>query len=475
MLKTPRKFYIILFLICLLLSLLLYQSSLNYYFFQDDFFEINISRAQNLEEILNFFKFRNDIIAYRPISLQSYFFISYNLFGLNPTGFRFITYLFFILSAFLIARVVTKLTHNINVGLLTASLWATSSIHFMTLTWIAASYNVIGTFFWLSTALFFLKFQENRKIIFYLLSIISYLVTVGSYEFSTTWPAIFGFYYFYVRKNSLTRSLQIFLPFILISAIYLIARMFLIKIPQIPEYQTTLNLDSAKALFWYLLWSFNIPEEFKKQIVNNILVFNSKFLSEFWPLITQTFIGAIWVATLGLAIPLFEIIKKGLKVSIRLITFTLVWFAAGILPVLLLPNHTFSMYLTLASIGIYTLIAYFLEISQKKIFIIPFLLIWLATCAITLKFYRSNSWMVEAQRFSKEFAISIKKQHPVLPPGSIVYFQHPDKRHVQALSDQHAIRSIYNDQSVSIYYNKESLMDRIGRDSAGLIYIFSIE
>src|SRR3989338_11085658 len=91
-----KVFLLIIFAFCI--SLLLYGQSLNYFFFQDDFFEINISRADNVNEYLNFFKFRNDIIAYRPISLQNYFFISHHIFGLNPLGFRIITYLAFSLS-----------------------------------------------------------------------------------------------------------------------------------------------------------------------------------------------------------------------------------------------------------------------------------------------------------------------------------------------------------------------------------------
>src|SRR3989344_3503122 len=86
-------------------SFVLYYSNLNYFFFQDDFFEINISRASNLNEYFNFFKFRNDIIAYRPISLQNYFFLSQAIFGLNPFGYRIVTFVLFFLSAILIAKI----------------------------------------------------------------------------------------------------------------------------------------------------------------------------------------------------------------------------------------------------------------------------------------------------------------------------------------------------------------------------------
>ena len=159
--NLSKKSLIFLISVAFFVSLTLYYSSLDYYFFQDDFFEINISKAQNFSQYLDFFKFRDDIIAYRPISLQHYFFVSTKIFGLDPSGFRLITFIFFFSSAVLIIQVIKKITQNLNIGVLCASLWLLSSIHFMSLTWIAAAYNIIGTFFWLLTSLFFLKYQES--------------------------------------------------------------------------------------------------------------------------------------------------------------------------------------------------------------------------------------------------------------------------------------------------------------------------
>jgi len=441
-----------------LISFFLYRSSFNYYFFQDDFFEINISKAETFGQYLNFFKFRADIIAYRPISLQNYFFISSKIFGLEPTGFRLITFILFFSSAILIIKVIKKITGDVWVGLLTAFFWLTSSIHFMAITWIAATYNIIGTFFWLLTSFFFLNFLAKQKPAFYLLTIISFLVTIGSFEFSITWPIIFGLYYFFVLNKSLAKVLKVFSPFIVVSFIYLILRFFLIKIPPIIEYQTVFNIESFKAFVWYGLWTLNIPDEFKKQVVNNFLVFNGKFLLDYWQLVVKTFVGAVWTVVLGFFLPAFYIIKQKIPINLKLVVFSLVWYCLGVAPVLILPNHTFPMYLTLASIGFYLFLAYFLILSRKRLFIVLILPIWLITSFVTLDFYKSNYWMIEAQRFAKEFTFDIKKEYPSFPKNTIVFFPHPDKRHVQALSEENAIKAIYNDQSLSIYYNKKDLV-----------------
>ena len=453
-----------------LISLFLYHPTFDYYFFQDDFFEINISKAQNLSQYLSFFKFRDDIIAYRPISLQNYFFISGNLFALNPIGFRFITFILFFLSGLLIYKLVARILKNAQAAAITSFLWLTSSIHFMSLTWIAAAYNIIGTFFWLVTSVIFIRYLETKKITLYLLSFTFYLITVGSYEFSVTWPAIWGFYYFLIMKNPLVKSAKMFSPFIIVSVIYLLARLVMIKIPQIPQYQIAASFESLKSFFWYFLWSFNIPEELKKQVVTNLIGLNPIFLAEFWKLTFISFTSFLWTITLAVAFPILT--KKHLA-SVKLILFSLMFFTLAISPVLILPNHTFSMYLALASIGIYTLLAYLLTLLKSRAAVFLVLSIWIFSSFVTISFYRINSWMIEAQKVGRTFTASIKHQFPNLPGNSTVLYYLPNPWQWQALSYGEAIKTIYNDQTLGIYYNEEGLRNDYGKGKLkGPIYIY---
>lgn len=469
--------YSLLLLLSFLFSLYLYAPSLDYYFFQDDFFEINISRAANLKDYLNFFKFRDDIIAYRPMSLQNYFFASLNLFDLNPVGFRLFTFILFFANGFLITSLIAKIFKSNQVGVLTAVLWLTSSVHFMSLTWIAAAYNIIGTFFWLLTSLLFLKFVESQKNFFYLASLAAFVITAGSYEFSVTWPAIFGLYYLYVFKKPVLSSIKLFSPFAIISLIYVGARLLFIQIPQIPEYQVSLNLESAKSLFWYILWAFNVPEELKKQVVANLISMNPIFLSEFWTLTVRSFISFFWVIALAIAVPIFLAVKKKIKLNIKLIFFFLAFFSLAISPVLVLPNHTFAMYLTLASVGLYALLAYFLTATRSTLLSISVILIWFFSSVTTVGFYRHNSWMIEAQKVGRTFTSQMKEKFPTLPPNSVVYYHLPYPWQHQALSQENAIKTIYNDQSLSVYYNMQSMLSSLRsdnkKDNHRYIYIYT--
>lgn len=342
----------------------------------------------------------------------------------------------------------------------------------MPITWISAGYIIIGTFFWLLTSYFFLKFVSKGNKSYYTLSVLSFLLTLASNEFSITWPAVFGFYYFIVLRNPSRTTLKVFAPFLFFTTLYVLAKLTFMKVPGIPEYKLAVNIDSVKALFWYFLWSFNIPEEFKKQIVDSLLIFNPKFFSEYKALIAKSFFGVMAVISFGIVYPLLCAGAKRILANSRILLFSFVWFLIGISPVLLLPNHTFSMYLSISSLGLYFLIAYLMvNFSSKKLIPVIFL-IWISSSFVTLSFYKINYWMIESQRFARQFALDMKSQLPSLHQNAVVLYHLSDHRHLQALLNDNAIRAIYNDDSLSIYYNKESLLSDINNLKGRPIYIF---
>lgn len=457
----------------LILSVSLYKASLSYFFFQDDFYEINISKANNLSEFIGNFKFLKNRSSYRPLGLQAYFFTSYKLFGLSPVAFRLITFTLFFATYFLIIKVIERITTNFKVGILTGSFWVTSSIHFMSLTWIAAAWLIFGVFFFMLTSLFFLNFLRGYYYRYYILSLITFVISLATSEFSITWPIIFGFYYFIVKNNKLTKTLKLFSPFIFFSIIYLFLRSNLSSLPQIPEYKVVFNLESIKALFWYLLWTFNIPEEFKKQIVNNLLIFNKTFIKEYWFLILKSFLGFALIFIVGIILPVILSFKEKISLDLRFIVFTFIWFLTGIFPVLLLPNHTFSMYLALASIGLYLLISYLILKIPNKTLVLLLILIWIFTSYTSISFYRDNSWMVESQRFAREFTSRMFERFPTLPSNSTVLFPLQDGRYIQAILDQNAIKAVYNDPSLKIYFDKSKIINDFENGTTeGFIYVF---
>ena len=79
--KTISKYQIPLaFLGIFAASFYLYYPSLSYYFFQDDWFVLNWVRT---DDFWSFFKFRTDIIYWRPLTMPIFFKIGQVFFDLN--------------------------------------------------------------------------------------------------------------------------------------------------------------------------------------------------------------------------------------------------------------------------------------------------------------------------------------------------------------------------------------------------------
>jgi|SRR3990167_653007 len=465
-----RSTYFILLIAPILAVFLLYYFSLNYFFFQDDFFHINIAKAENIQDIINFFKFRNDIIGYRPISIQSYFFLLYSIFGLKPLYFRVFNFLIFVTCYLLINKISTIFSGKKSIGLVAATLWALSSFHFMTLVWISASYQLIGTLFYLLSFLLLIKSTLGKNSLYYFISLIAFLLSLGSFEFSVTLPILFLLYCLIWEKDLLD-SIKLMIPFILIIVIYLILRFLLKETPRIEDYAIKIGVDSIKAYFWYLLWSLNVPEEFKYQ-VTKLVILNSTFLSIFWKLAIKSYVGLLAFLLLGIALPLIKFIKHHIRFNWRIITFSLLWFSIGISPVLIFPKHTYLMYLTLPSISIYLLIAYFLVNSKSLWLTIALFGVWLFTSVTAIDFYKSYSYMIEAQDISRRFMIEIKSKFPALPSGSVILYPLINPAHIQALSNQNAIKVIYNDPTLEIYYNKDQLMAESKNFGERKVFVF---
>lgn len=468
--------YILLLLAGPAISLLMYAFTVDYYFFQDDFFHLRIAQAHTISDFVSFFKFRNDIVGFRPITIQSYFFIMSSLFGLNPLAFRIVNFGFYIGSYFLIIKVIEKIAPIKSLNIIAANIWLFASFHFMTISWISASYNLIGTFLWLLTSLLFILFIQQKRTVYYISAIASFVITVASFEFSVTWPIIFTAYTLLFLPTQKRKKVIFSLwPFFAITFIYLFFRLLYKTTPDIYDYAIQLNAYSAKAFFWYLLWSVNIPDEFKYQVISKLVFLNPKFLAEYWLLVTKSYGFALLILILGVVIPLISTIRRKSHMNINLIAFAICWFVFAISPVLIIPNHTFLMYLTLPSIGLYLVFAYFLTTVKNKMLIVSFFLVWFFSSIVTLNFYRNNSYMNQAQYFAKDFAYSMKQKYPYLPKGAIIYYELKDTRKIQAYSNQNELKVIYNDQSLEIYFDESSLKQKINNEKISKDKVITIK
>ena len=454
--NKQRFSQLLLVLTPIVISLLLFGFILDYYFFQDDWFNFNISTINSTKEFFNFFKFRGDIIAYRPLEIQIQYFLIRYIFGLNSFALRVINFSLLFTSYILILFLARKILKNSKMALFAGALWVTSSFHFMNLGII--NYHLWGTMTWLANFLLILRFVETNKKVFYIFSTILYLISLGIWEFAISLPIIASSYFFYTKRRKFKDIVKIFLLFYLISIFYVILRhQFVARLPII-EYQIAFNLNSFKALIWYLLWSFNIPEEFKKQIADNLIIVRTEFLKDFWQIVVTAFTGAILFISLGIIYPIYTSLKAKISLDLKPIVFLLLWFGVAIFPALLLPNHNFMMYLTLPSIALYLIVSYLTFKASNKY--LPYLIffVWIVSTFITVGFYKKSMYVSSAQNVSKAFVFNMGNKYPSLPPNSVVYYHLPSLADQHALLDQNAIQAIYKNQTINIFFTSKPLI-----------------
>jgi hypothetical protein len=143
--------------IIFLISFALFSFTLNYYFFQDDWFVLSWVKTQNP---LSFFAFRTDIIYWRPISMPILFFLQNKLFSLNSVAFHLVSFLFFFTLIGAVYKLFTELIKSTKWALITALLYGTWSIHYISLSWISTTSYIIGPL--LQTMSFYFLILANK-------------------------------------------------------------------------------------------------------------------------------------------------------------------------------------------------------------------------------------------------------------------------------------------------------------------------
>lgn len=425
-------------------SLFLFHPSLSYYFFQDDWFVLNWARTG---DVASFFKFRTDIIYWRPLSMPIFFAISKWFFGLSPFGFHTMAFLFHFINIGLVYILFRTLRISKRMSLISSFLYATASFHFIPLSWLSTTSYIIGPTFIFLTLIFFLREKAILSLIFFLLGLASTELTLVAI------PIIL------ILDRKIATKFRQLSPFILFALIYLLLRLLIFPLPASGQYQINIGPQILTNLFWYFVWTFNIPEKIstifffstlKQSIITNLQFIKYLILPT---VLIVTFLTAMFTS----------------KVNVKKIIIGFLWFIFGISPVLFLPKHIFPMYLTVGALGLFYLFTLSLEKLQIKnnIFFLLFCTVWFISSCLTLSFTKETHWIVNEQAISKAYIgyiLDAVKKPPqnsffMIKPADIDYSQKHDFTLVeteenikQSLNNQDALQVIYNDSSLKSIY-----------------------
>ncbi len=436
-----------LMLVIFLASFALFYPSLNYYFFQDDWFVLNWVRTANFWDLL---KFRTDIIYWRPLSMPLLFALSKSLFGLNALYFHLFSMALFFGLVATVYKLFKLLFENTRLALVCTFLYAIWPIHFISLSWFSTTAYIVSPLLQGLSFIFFINFYKKKKLYWYFLSIFFFMSALASSEMALVLPVILFFWgYLLKRKNYLIQLL----PFFLIDTAYLATRFLIYPVPAYGDYEIFLNRQIIYNFIWYTAWSLGLPEAFKSLIFPSLPQQSLRILVQFWK---------ISLPFLVIAFFLGKIIFSYLYKKRNILLFGIIWYVVGIAPVLPLIKHSYPMYLSFAGLGLLFIIGGFL--NERKIYLtLSFLILWTIVSIFNLEFTRHTHWIKNLQAISKAYVVNVKDLISNPQKNSVFIFKDSTiefaTRHnfvlVEtedslrlALNDQDALQVIYNDSTL---------------------------
>lgn len=445
-------------------TLILFFPVLHYYFFQDDWFHLVLGDAKNVKEFINFFIFRTDIIAWRPVSKQVFFFLIINVFHSNSFVPHIIIFLFHLFNVFIIYKIVKKVLNNNLNALVTAFLYATAAFHFTTLAWISAGELTIGTFFYLAASLILLNYFSTKNVSLYLIAILAFILCLCSTEFGVTWPLFIALLLFldHKSKSRLINYLKPLLIPVLLILVYLSLRLLIYKAPVSDSYEISFGLNVIKNFIWYNIWLLNVPEDVRAHI---------RFLPF---VISKDFINAgreyIFIISIPLLIFLALVLRRFVsffsKNILNLFLSTFAFLFLSLLPVLVFPNHISAHYLLIPSIGGYIFLGYIISKDHKQssdkqhqLFVFLTCCCWFLLSFSSLALTKKINWIPGEQSLSKNLTKTIQKKYPYLPNHSTLLIYDSDLRIQHALMDQYALQVIFKDKTLKTIYTNDANKD----------------
>lgn len=416
-----------------ILSLIIFFPSLTNFFTHDDFFLLKVSRISSLGGFLNFFNLLRGpegLGMYRPLGMQTFYLLDWKLFNLNPLGLHIISFITFFTVVYLVYKLTSVLLNNSKLAIFSAFLYATSASHFGHLYSLGTYPELLVTLFTLLGAINFIDFIKGRGERYLLFSFLCFLGGLLTKETFAIIPALFVLIYLYyfvtdrkylVNPKTLIVSL---IPFIVVLVGYFYFRFRYFGFPKGDSYVWVFSSRVFNTLVWYFLWALNLPEMLV-DFVGPGLKFNPN-LFKYWSreIIPIFVLFGLQLALLFYAFLKSFVIRKKSQITnhYSLFAFCIAWFIIALLPVIFLPLHKFTYYLTLPLVGFVIFLSYILVSHKSKILNFLFLVFWLFLSVLTLALTSETHWMTRGAEISKKVYVYFQINKQTLEGKTIVFY-----------------------------------------------------
>jgi len=322
---------------------------------------------------------------FRPLQMFSYY-LDYNLWGLNPAGFRLSNILLHLFNSILVFYFLALLFNYRLLAVSGSILFLAHPAHISSVAYISARGDLLSAFFILSCCVLFLKFLGSKNYLLYFLSILAAALAFLSRE-NALLIIIFLTLISVIAKGKI--RFKYLSGFFIISIVYIIIRFIIFG----PSGLSTHADNSGVALS--LVNFFNITWRYVLLLLwpTNLRMFNSTAF------ISQLSIPALILSILGLILPAAVILIWGKAKKLPAVaSFGLFWFLSAILPVYFYFDAYPALgralmaesWLYLASIGFCVVFAYLCLLNKRGKLIIFTYAVILASMVVANRVYWRN-------------------------------------------------------------------------------------
>jgi protein O-mannosyl-transferase len=316
--------------------------------------------------------------TYRPIATLTYF-VVYHFFKLNPLPYHLFSIFLHLANAFLVFILFSRIFKNDITGFFISIIFMLHPIVTEPVNCISYNEDLIFTFFYLISFIFYIKGKENnnKRIIYFIISAASYFFSCFSKEMAVTLPVLIVIYDFLNKVNEKNKyklnhllssfkqviksNIGYYLAFFVITAIYLYVLFVGMKSPD----KDLIITYGADSLFLRILFvPYNLMLYLKMIFfpIGLSAVYNFHYPVTFisLPVIISYIIFLFYILSF------FMLYKYSLKLS-----YGYLWFFISMLPVLnIIPIHRpiADRILYLPSIGFVVISGYFISMLFEKVF-----------------------------------------------------------------------------------------------------------
>jgi len=396
-----------------IITVVLFSSASSYYFTGDDFTWFRwVSDSHIKNGIFNYLTEANGFF-YRP-GTKLYFSLMYSAFWLNQAMYHLVSIMLHFLTALLLFLISKRILRNYFLSIISAILFLILSGHHEAIFWISSTGFLFNAVFAFLSILFFIYWKEKKKIIYFVLSLISIVFSLLFHELGVVTPLLIIAYDAVFGEKFITDKLRKIYYLVFLSPIlpYLILR-----------YLANSHWLSGDYSYNLLKLPYNI--------VGNTIGY--LLLALFGPASLPLYQGLrnFSRAHMILVVPLSFLIIFGLVVGCRIImkkieekdrkiiVFGFLFFIIALLPFLGLGNIS-SRYSYLSSAGFVILLTFFIKktysylISTNGRYIAITNVIMIAIIFFMVHLFQlqkiSTDWQAAGEK-SKNFLISLNENY----------------------------------------------------------------